>query len=265
MEEAKAEARAAGGVWEDKEFEGRSALYMDPNCDKPSLPFCMARELLGDGMEVIFDGAESSDILQGGLGDCYLLSALSVLAQRKELLNRCLVVKSAAQDGVYGVRLNVRGQWRTVVLDERFPTVGGKRFAYARPCGKELWVLLIEKAYAKLFGSYQAIEGGFVSVALAHLTGGTSEIRPFKDSKHWTASVASGAFWTQLKADFEAGHLLGCGSNAGGNDTHIVQGIAQVRVGRPGWGLGVGWGGEWEVNSHLVLPAVTRVFDSTRC
>jgi len=35
----------------------------------------------------------------------------------------------------------------------------------------ELWIMLIEKAYAKVFGSYQVIDGGDPSQALVDLTG----------------------------------------------------------------------------------------------
>jgi hypothetical protein len=37
----------------------------------------------------------------------------------------------------------------------------------------ELWIAIIEKAYAKAHGSYQAIEGGFASEALSAITGQT--------------------------------------------------------------------------------------------
>ncbi len=43
------------------------------------------------------------------------------------------------------------------------------------PNGTELWVPLLEKAYAKVFKSYEAIEGGLTNAALADLTGGISQ------------------------------------------------------------------------------------------
>ena len=52
----------------------------------------------------------------------------------------------------------------------------GDRFAFVRtPSGKELWPVIIEKAYAKKYGSYSAIAGGLVDLALSELTNGIPE------------------------------------------------------------------------------------------
>ena len=40
---------------------------------------------------------------------------------------------------------------------------------------KELWPILLEKAYAKKYGSFENIEGGYTSFALSELTNGIPE------------------------------------------------------------------------------------------
>lgn len=47
----------------------------------------------------------------------------------------------------------------TVVIDDRIPCRPDGRPLFARPNGKEAWVLLLEKAFAKLWGSYEALDG----------------------------------------------------------------------------------------------------------
>jgi calpain-15 len=42
---------------------------------------------------------------------------------------------------------------------------------FSRANGNELWVLLLEKAYAKLHGNYQLLKGGYCNEALIDLTG----------------------------------------------------------------------------------------------
>lgn len=50
-------------------------------------------------------------------------------------------------------------QPRTVVVDDRIPCDKDGQPLFAKPNGKEAWVLLLEKAFAKMWGSYQALDG----------------------------------------------------------------------------------------------------------
>ena len=47
---------------------------------------------------------------------------------------------------------------------------------FARAYDNVIWVLLIEKAYAKLHGSYSRIEGGMAYQAMRDLTGAPSYV-----------------------------------------------------------------------------------------
>lgn len=58
-----------------------------------------------------------------------------------------------------------------VTIDDFVPMRGGKPVYGRCRDPKEMWVPLVEKAYAKLHGSYQAIESGSIATALIDLTG----------------------------------------------------------------------------------------------
>lgn len=61
-------------------------------------------------------------------------------------------------------------KWVHVSVDEWVPAEG-RRPAYAQPAGNEMWVMLLEKAFAKLCGSYAALDGGRTLWALHAMTG----------------------------------------------------------------------------------------------
>jgi hypothetical protein len=60
-------------------------------------------------------------------------------------------------------------------LDEKL-AVDGDKICYAKSKDSELWVMLLEKYYAKVYGGYNDIEGGRPHLALRDLTGAPSFI-----------------------------------------------------------------------------------------
>nr|GMD20747.1 calpain-type cysteine protease DEK1 [Ipomoea batatas] len=122
----------------------------------------------------------------------------------------------------------------------------------------------MEKAYAKLHGSYEALEGGLVQDALVDLTGGAGEEIDMRSAEA-QIDLASGRLWSQLLRFKQEGFLLGAGSPSG-SDVHIsssgiVQGhaysILQVRevdghklvqIRNP-WANEVEWNGPWSDSS----------------
>ena len=118
--------------------------------------------------KVFLGGIEPNDIRQGMLSDCWFLCALSAIAEFPHLVKNLFLEESqtVSPHGVYKLRLCKNGQWQTVTVDDYFPCWPGGGPAYSRSHGNELWVLLLEKAYAKLHGSYAAIKMGWAYEAM---------------------------------------------------------------------------------------------------
>lgn len=119
-------------------------------------------------------GIAPSDVGQGSLGDCWLLSAFACLAEHPGALENLLLTKEYNLRGSYKVRLfdDQAGVWRHIEVDDRIPcnaTTGAPLFA--QPIDGELWVVILEKAFAKLCGSYARLEGGLTLWALHAMTG----------------------------------------------------------------------------------------------
>ena len=82
--------------------------------------------------------------------------------------------------GAYAVRLYVNGEPNDVVVDDHFPYDPRPEkdcwFFSRDTTENEIWVQILEKAYAKMFGSYEIVEGGKPYQALCNLTGFPSDL-----------------------------------------------------------------------------------------
>jgi len=154
----------------------------------------------------LYEKASPQDILQGKCGDCYFLSSLCALSEITGRIDQIIVQDVVNKQGCYAVRMYISGEAHEVVVDDRFPfDEKHNNWAFSR-CDKEheIWVLLIEKAWAKLFGNYQRIEGGTAGEALYPLTGCPTDffIHDEKDDKD--------AFWKYLKIGDERDFPMVC-------------------------------------------------------
>lgn len=107
-----------------------------------------------------------------------------------DVLIRDLIIEDFADVGLYGVKFFVMGKWITVAVDDLFPTkaAGASRASllFASPRSdtdvKEIWPMVMEKAWAKLHGSYECTDAGDNHDALQYLTGGVIRILKLCDA-----------------------------------------------------------------------------------
>lgn len=142
----------------------------------------------------LFDGIDPRDLLQGKIGNCWLIAALAALAEFPKEVERLFLRDGMKEgDGRYVVRLFDHNQGRNieVTVDEYMPCHPRRwwdieaKTCFADPNGNEVWCLVIEKAMAKVFGSYGELEGGTAATAFRALTGDEEPIVWVREGDTW--------------------------------------------------------------------------------
>ena len=169
----------------DPEFKpGLASLYNNP-LSVPAdysgwrnFEWARAVDVLGEGEFSLFNDVRPESVRQGYLTNSYFLSAVSALAERPALLRRLFQGERSSEEGVYAVWLNICGVWREIIVDDFLPIScinNTCEFAFSRTEEDEVWLMILEKAYAKAYGAYEKIASGNLAYTLRDLTGAPYE------------------------------------------------------------------------------------------
>ncbi|XP_031347677.1 calpain-C isoform X2 [Photinus pyralis] len=167
-----------GELWEDPDFPAtQSSVFYHQT---PPFQFTWKRPKdLCSRPEFVQDGAGQFDIIPGKMGDRWLVSCLGVIFLSKGLFYRVVPADQSFSNeqyaGIFRFRIWWCGEWTEVLVDDRLPTVNGRLAFLQAQHADHFWPGLLEKAYAKLHGSYEALKYGTLLDGLADLTGGITE------------------------------------------------------------------------------------------
>ncbi|CAL9701344.1 unnamed protein product [Knipowitschia caucasica] len=105
-------------------------------------------------------GESRFDFAQGYLGNSWFLAAAASLTLNKKIKDQ-VVPKQSFDDyaGIFHFRFWRYGKWVDVVIDDLLPVyINGFLSVHSTPV-TEFWAPLMEKAYAKVCGSYGDMQG----------------------------------------------------------------------------------------------------------
>ena len=146
---------------------------------KDEIEFKRATEIYGSGTRfvLISDNMKMDDIVPGEIDDSYFLFSVQNLCKNPGNINK-LFKKSGTYfnpDGYYELILFIDGKPQIVIVDDYLPVKKGtNELVFAKSTKNEIWISLLEKAWAKVNGGYANIIGGTPMEALEFLTGFSS-------------------------------------------------------------------------------------------
>lgn len=133
----------------------------------------------------------------------YFASALSILAERPRVVARIFARYEMTPAGLFSLYLNQMGEWKNVIIDDSIPfNENTNNWAFTRASGPELWPLLIEKAFAKMYGCYENIQDGFVPETIMDLIGAPYDILSLSGGDEY--------LWNKMKNALYRGQFVFC-------------------------------------------------------
>ncbi|XP_076044620.1 calpain-A-like isoform X3 [Oratosquilla oratoria] len=167
-----------GTLYEDPDFPAESHSINFNGITRRNYVWKRPHEI-AKNPALFVEGASRFDIQQGELGDCWLLAAVSNLTLTPKLFHYVVPRDQGFQSmyaGIFHFRFWQYGKWEEVVIDDRLPTYYNQLAFMHSKTKNEFWCALLEKAYAKMYGGYEALRGGNISEAMVDLTGGVVEM-----------------------------------------------------------------------------------------
>lgn len=218
------------------------------------------------------ENINSNSIKQGKLEDCHIISALIAISNSPSMIENLFEKPICVDSGAIGVKFNYFGEIITVLVDTLIPTKNGKPiFSHPNnPNEDPWWFMIVEKSFAKLYGSYHALCGGKSHSIFFRLIGGWPFAFFFNEDET-QAIIENDKLWKRLYRWNKKGYPMCCGSLQSPNKESTSQkknqyniyydhSYAILRVEhkhkhnllflRNTWGKSE-WSGHWGINSRL--------------
>ena len=212
-----------------QKIEWKRAIELSPN---------------NNNMKLFQGDIEPNDVLQGQTGDCWLLATIAAAADRDGLIENLFISRSKSECGYYKLKLydhfnDNSPSWKIFTIDDKIPVNNNtNKPLYAQPNGSELFVLLLEKAFGKMLGNYNRLDGGHEIDAMYSFTGNIpvryNEIRKgieYKNSynrynsKIMAPNLNREQLWKVISNGCIQRMLITAGINGKGNEKSIKYGL----------------------------------------
>lgn len=204
----------AGGMFEDSEFSATTtSLGPDAHASRVA-SWRRPREIAGAEARLWKNDWEIEGIMCGPVANGSLMGAANVLAGDRDVIAKVFVSTEHGERGLYALRFwqddpSSDDDWKVVLIDDRLPCGPDGELAFTRsPDRAVFWAALLEKALAKLHGSYAATEAPQTQEAallgLELLSGGKAREQPLP-----LRGAPAEDVWAALQEASRTAHVMG--------------------------------------------------------
>ena len=171
-----------GVEYNDDSFSKRNMLYSFPSDNwwrsfgysafliSGTTEFVRLKDAYPDNTMWGAGGVDFIDPTQGQLGNCYILAAMGAIAEFPDIVKDVFLTKDLNNEGIYAMKLFIRGKPWIITIDDSIMQFNDGT-PYFSAIGDYMWVPLLEKAWAKMKGTYERTSGGWAQNGIRAFTG----------------------------------------------------------------------------------------------
>ncbi|XP_074528860.1 calpain-5-like [Halichoeres trimaculatus] len=209
-------------LFEDPEFPANNSSLFFRKPLPGYVEWKRPREI-SDAPRLFVEGISAHDLNQGQVGNCWFVAACSCLALKPDLWKKVIPDhKDQEWDpnhpesyaGIFHFQFWVFGEWVDVVVDDRLPTINGELIYCHSKDNNEFWSALLEKAYAKLAGCYESLEGGNTGDAVVDFSGALAEAINLEKDNYFRDQEKQDQLFEGLLKVYERGGIISCSIKA---------------------------------------------------
>ncbi|XP_057676501.1 calpain-5-like [Corythoichthys intestinalis] len=184
------------------------------------------------------EGVSSHDLNQGSVGNCWFVAACSCLALKPNLWKKVIPDWKEQEwnskhpedyAGIFHFQFWIFGEWVDVVVDDRLPTINGELIYCHSKDNNEYWSALLEKAYAKLSGCYESLEGGNTGDAVVDFSGAVAEAINLEAEAYYKDQEKLDHLFADLLKVYDRGGIISCSIKAQPHEIELKMGNGLVK------------------------------------
>jgi len=185
--------------YEDEDFKPDFPYEIDPNL---KISWVSPKEFLNEDI-CLFPKDANGFFMPTNFNNNAFISAMNLLLSNPNLMSRLFESDQVNSPGIYGVWLCENGAWKLMIIDDQVPSLNSQ-YALNAFAGKEncIFHMILQKALAKLYKSYQNLRKTPIHAILNDLTGSHVDVKNLMDLQ------TNEDVWALIKKWKEANYMV---------------------------------------------------------